>query len=192
MDVSKKIVIGALIVLAVLSLWFGAVQPWRKARSYITAIHMLPTMNSFGDFEDAFNRSLSLSSTAGQEEIVKFLASDVVGDIITQEGIPEEMAATLVLFVESRFIEGDIFHSLAGGLLYSILWQNYHQEKYFEKSENYYQTLLALGSKLPPALYSLFDLYGSHGDVEKQRGVAEIILRHWPNEEMVKGVLQGS
>lgn len=189
MDTLKKIVIGVLVVLAVLSMWFGAVQPWRKARSYITAIHTLPSMESVEDFEVTFGRSLSLPSPVGQEEIVKFLGSDVVGDIVMQEHIPEEIAVALVSFVESHFIEGNVFHSLAAGLLHNLLWERYRREEHFVRAEGYYRALLAMGPKLPPALYSLFELYGSHGDMEKRREIAETILRYWPDDEDVKKTL---
>jgi len=45
---------------------------------------------------------------------------------------------------------------------------------------------LALGPKLPPALYSLFDLYEAHGDMEKRQEISSLILQYWPNDEQVR------
>ena len=186
--VLKNSVTGALIVLALLSIWFGSVLPWRKARSYIQAIQSLSTVKSVGEFEDAFNKSLLLASPVGQEEIVKFMGSDVIGNLVAQDN-PEGISRTLVSFIEPHLFADDVMHLLAGANLYSMLWQKYQREEDFTKAEHYYRAALALGPKLPPVLYGLLNLYTLDNNKEKAAQIAQTILKYWPDDSNIQGLI---
>lgn len=176
----KNSIIVILIMFTVLSIWFGSVLPWRKARSYIQAIQALSNVKSVGEFEDTFNKSLLLASPVGQEEIVKFMGSDVIGNLVAQDN-PEGISRALVSFIEPYLFTDDIMHLLAGANLYSMLWQKYQREEYLSKAEDYYKKVLVLGPKLPPVLYGLHNLYTSKGDKVKAGEMESIIKSYWPN-----------
>ena len=178
--VSKTVFIAVLLVLAALSIWFGAILPWRKARSYVRAVESLSTAKSMEEFEAVLNQSLSLASPIGQEEVVRLLGGIVMDSVITADSL-EPVSRAQVLFIEPHLFHNDAFHLLLGGNFYNVLWRKYQRDEDFVKAEAYYRAALALGPKLPPALYCLFDMYCVYGDAGKAQEIGKIIGQYWPH-----------
>ncbi len=184
----KKSIISLGIVLGILSIFFGSYLPFIKARAYVRAIDTLNTIKDVSEFERVFGNVLSLFSPTGQEEIVKFMSSDVITSVVSQNN-PEELSRELVSFIEPHLFKNDVRHLIIRGNLYSLLWQKYRQEDDFVKSEGAYRAALAIGPKLPPVLYSLLDLYRAKGDTEKLKEIGSTILKYWPSDQQVQNIL---
>lgn len=177
-----------LALLALLAVYFGAYLPLVKARRYITSINTLSSINSLEAFYTHFDLLLLHPSPVGQEEAVKYLGSDIAA-AISFEDQPEPIARALVTYFAPNLFESNVRHLLMGGQMYEILWRRFgRQEGDLRKAEGYYLAARAIGPKLPPVLYSLHDLYGRSGEVEKQAEVRDAIVHFWPEE---KGRLGG-
>lgn len=185
---SKKISISFLIFAAVLAIYFGSYLPLVKAHSYIQAIRATGSVNTLEEFEAVFAKPLAIFSPIGQAEIVKFMGSDI-GTLAAQNN-SEAVSRALVSFLEPHLFKNDVIHLLIGANFYDMLWRKYQVESDFVKAEKYYREALAIGPKLPPILYGLLDLYQAHGDGEKFRDTAKIVLQYWPEDENVRKIFQ--
>lgn len=180
--ITKNAIAIIIVVLASLALIYGAYLPLVKARSYITAINTLASVNSLEAFYAHFDRLLLYPSPVGQEEAVKYLGSDIA-NFVASEDQPEPVARALVSYLEPYLFHNNVRHLLMGGRFYEMMWARFGQQKSdFEKAEQYYLAARAIGPKLPPVLYSLYDLYGRSGELEKRAEVRETIIRYWPEE----------
>ncbi|MFH1192969.1 MAG: hypothetical protein V1656_01470 [Candidatus Jorgensenbacteria bacterium] len=174
-------IIAALIILVLAGIIFGAYAPLVKSTRYIKALGTVSSIHTMGDFEQNFLPALTHWSPIGQEEVVKFLANDIMS-IASQPEQPEVVARMVVDFIEPYLFKDNVRHMLIGGGLRAILWLNYgRQETDFEKAEAYYRAALAIGPKLPPPLYALLDLYRQKGDGEKENAIKDRIVALWPD-----------
>lgn len=188
-DLLKNLIIVLLIVLAFLSLYFGAYLPFTKSQRYIVALRALPSLKSVGEFEKNFDNAVGYYSPIGDEEVMKFLSNDI-SNIITDQKQTEVVSRALVEYIEPHMFKNDVRHLITLGRAYFVLWQKYdRKDADYNRAEEYYLMAYAIGPKLPPVLYSLFDLYKLKGDNEKLKNIVSEILRYWPDDESVKNVL---
>lgn len=176
----KKIIIIVVIVLSLLSIYLGSYLPWGKARAYITALKNVRNVRSVEDFKENFNKTLNFYSPIGQEEIVKFLSTDL-GSQFMKPGQPEEILRALVNYIEPYMFQNNVRHMIAMAKMYEAFWQHYKHEEDFKKAEAYYRKAYAIGPKLPPVLFGMINLYKNKGDDAKVREIAMIILNYWPD-----------
>lgn len=178
----KLVGASVLVALATVALIAGVYLPIVKARRYITSINTLSSIQTLEGFYTHFDRVLEFPSPVGQEEAVKYLGSDIA-TAISFEGQLEAAARAFVKYIEPHFFRENVRHLLMGGQMYEILWRRFsRQETDLRKAEEYYIAARAIGAKLPPVLYSLYDLYGRSGEVEKRAEVRDMIVRLWPSE----------
>jgi len=178
-----------LALLALAGLVFGSYAPVVKARAYISALQTVSEVNSVDGFKAHFNPALTHWSPIGQEEVVKYLGSDI-SNLVARGDQPEEVARTLVAYIEPHLFSNNVRHLLMGGHFSYALWENYGRKpEDYVRAEEYYTAAYRIGPTLPPALYSLFDLAMKGGQLEKVRAVGNEILRLWPDAEDVKAVL---
>jgi tetratricopeptide (TPR) repeat protein len=189
----KQFLIITLLISAALSIIFGSYLPLVKSRRYVAAAKALFSVRSIDDFERNFDKVFNFYSPVGDEEVVKFLSATIF-DIISGGNQSEEAARALVAYIEPHLFQsasgGNVRHLLNGGGFYFKLWNNYgHKQEDFARAEAYYLKALAIGPKLPPALYSLFQLYNEAGEREKAAAVAGQILAYWPEDEKIREIL---
>ncbi|MEI6479417.1 MAG: hypothetical protein WCO21_01120 [bacterium] len=185
----KQIVIVIGIILAVLSFIYGAVLPYMKAGAYITAMQNLSNVTSVQGFKDNFDSAFNFYSPVGDEEVTKFLASDIV-NLVSQEKQPELVSRELVSYIEPHLYGDNPRHLLSGAQAYTILWVKYGKKDDYLKAESYYKKILSVGPNLPPALYGLLDLYGRAGDKENLKKVGETILGYWPSDASTRALIK--
>lgn len=191
-DTLKQLIIVLLILAAVASVYFGALAPLAKAQSYINALRTIPLIGSIDEFRQAFDVPLTLPSPVGQKEVVKYIATNIQ-EIITHPNQPENVMRALAEYIEPYIYQNDVRHLIVMGQIYYTLWTNYGRKDVdFQKAVDYFKKVEVIGPKLPPALYSLFDLYREHGDVEKAKEVGKEILKFWPNDAEVEGFIKGA
>jgi len=190
----KQFIIVALIIIAVASVIFGAALPWFKARSYIDTLTMLQSgrITSVDQFERYFGGVLDYYSPIGQEEVVKFLSSDISSMMLgeaNETGKIGQVAPMLVDFISPYLFKNNVIHLIFGAEAYKTLWRFSGNENYFKKSEDYYFKLYAIGPKLPPVVYGIYDLYGLKGDKEKVKKFGSEILNYWPDDASVRKIV---
>ena len=183
-DLLKNLIILLLIATTCLSIYLGAYLPFTKSQRYIVAIRTLPSLKSVGEFEKNFDAVINYYSPIGDEEVMKFLSNDISNIIAGQEQ-PEVVSRALVEYIEPHMFKNDVRHLLTLGRMYSVLWQKYdRKDADYNRAEEYFLKAYAIGPKLPPVLYSLFDIYKLKGDNEKLKNIVSEILRYWPDDEV--------
>ncbi|MFA6407412.1 MAG: hypothetical protein WCV80_01760 [Candidatus Paceibacterota bacterium] len=185
----RSIIIVIGIILATLSLIYGAYKPLVKASSYIGALGKVQTARSVGEFKTIFDTPVFFNSPVGDEEVIKFLSNDI-SEIIFQENMSEEASRALVDYLEPHLFANSVIHLLNGSRLHSILWQKFGHSEDFVIAENYLKKAKRIGPQLPPVLYGFLGLYSAKGDEENIQKISEEILKYWPNDEKVKSLLQ--
>ncbi len=190
MNIFTKIIAVVLLVLGILSIYFGAYTPFVKSRRYVSTINSLSNISTVESFENAFNKVFDFYSPIGDEEITKYLGTNIVS-IIAQGDQPEIPMRAITSYIELQLQQNDVMHLLIGAYAHQSLWNNYNQqESDFKKAETYYRKALAIGPKLPPVLYGLMELYQLEGDEVGMREIGNIILKYWPDDKNVKRALE--
>jgi len=186
----KQFLIIILIILAILSIYFGSYLPLVKARRYVAALRSNQNVKTLEDFKANFDKSFTFYSPIGDEEIAKFLSSDILA-IIASQNQQEKIDRALVAYLEPYAFKNNVRHLMVMGQMYGLLWEKYgRKEEDFQKAEEYWQKAFVIGPKLPPVLYGILNLYQAKGDQEKIKEVSEIILQHWPEDEKIKEILK--
>jgi len=175
---------------SVLSIYFGAYLPYSKAKKNIHVINSLRSGNikSLEQFKSLSNGLISFYSPIGQEETIRFFGREIISMMRNsnqQEPVMRELAKT----VEPFSFYNNVRHLSAMGEMYSILWSRYGKEEDFQKAEFYLLKMAEIGPNLPPALYSLFEMYKIHGDKEKMVEIGERILKNWPGDKNIEQVV---
>jgi tetratricopeptide (TPR) repeat protein len=176
------------IILAILSIYFGSYLPLVKSRRFITALGSASSVKTINDFQKNFDNAFKFYSPVGDEEMAKFLSSDILR-AISQKEQSEAASRALVNYIEPYMFKNNVRHLIVLGQMYFVLWQKSGKEEDFKKAEEYYLKALAIGSKLPPVLYGLFDLERAAGNNEKAKEIGEKILKYWPEDERVRRLM---
>jgi hypothetical protein len=176
------------IILAALGFYFGAVLPYLKGQSFILAQERVAYVHTVEEFKDNFDQSFNLYSPVGDEEITKFLGGNVLG--IVNDGQPEDVSRELVTYMEGHLYKDEVRHLLLLGQMYQVLWQKFGQDGDYQKAVGYFEMAHEIGPNLPPPLYSLFGLYGMHGDKENYQRIGNLILANWPEDKETRLLLE--
>lgn len=174
------------VILAILSIIFGGIMPIQKSSLYISGLQQVPGMRSTEEFRETFGKALNYPSPIGQEEVVKYLESDILG-IISQNN-NEAVDRDLVNFIEPHVFKDNTRHLIAMGEMYGTIWSRFHKEDDYKKALDYYLKGYAIAPKLPPLLYSMFNLYRAHGDATNMNKIGQQILGYW-DDPSVKSAL---
>ena len=185
----KQIFIIIFIILAILSIYFGSYLPLVKARRYVAALRSNQNVKTLEDFKANFDKSFTFYSPIGDEEIAKFLSSDIL-TIIASQNQQEKIDRALVDYLEPYAFKNNVRHLMVMGQMHGVIWEKYgRKEEDFQKAEEYWQKAFVIGPKLPPVLYGMLNLYQAKGDQEKIKEISEIIIQYWPEDEKIKLLL---
>ncbi|MCL4404043.1 tetratricopeptide repeat protein [Patescibacteria group bacterium] len=188
----KAILIPILIIASFLGLIFGAYLPYMKANAYINSMAGMSSVSSVQGLEADFTPALQMYSPIGQRETVKFTLN-TFGSIATEKGMSEQVVRALIDYIEPYINQKTdyIFPLISMGGLYFTLYANYsHAEPDYQKALAYFKDAYGLGPKLPPVLYSLFQLYTASGDLKDAVDVARQINTYWPSDQQIAGFLK--
>lgn len=185
----RQIFLVVALIAVVAGMVLGAYLPWTKATSFVEALRNMRNVGSFSAFVKNFDEPLNRYSPVGNEEIVKFLSSDIL-QLVSQNNQPENVARVLVEYIEPRLLLDNPRHLITGAQMRIVLWSKSHNEDDYLKAEQYYLKALAIGPRLPPVLYGLLDLYRMRGDKEKMRAVAKSIFSYWPDDDKIGALVK--
>lgn len=163
------------------SIYFGAYKPWVKARTYTSVQRNLPSYRTLDEFIMNYDKAFDYSSPIGQEEVIKFVASQIE-NMIQNQNQTEEASLLLVEYIEEQILPGNIVHLLQVGGMYSILYDRFRRDEYFNKAEDYYLKTIEIAPNIPHPLYSLYELYKESGQEDKMNEIKNKILEFWPGE----------
>ena len=185
----KQIVSAPLIILALLSIYFGSYLPLSKSKRYIASIRTANQVRNLDEFKAHFDKVLKYYSPVGGEEVVKFLSSDILGMVSGQDQ-PEAIAKELASYIEPHLFKNNVRHQLTGAYIYQNLLNRFGRVEYYQKTEEHYLNAFRIGPKLPPVLYGLLNLYRMSGDKNKIKEIASAILSYWPDDKEVAALLE--
>lgn len=191
----KTIVVPLGIVLAFLSLIYGAFLPFRKSQFFIQAMRRSSDATSVAGYMDMFNKALDFPSPVGQAESIKFLENQI-GSIVAQKP-PQPIADALVTYADSisRADEPGTHGSnyaqeiVILGNIHATNFRNYKTQDDYDAALALFQQGLMLSPKRPQLLYGLLQLYTDAGEEEKIKETAKAILSVWPNDETVQKII---
>lgn len=189
----KYIIASTLIILALFSIYYGSYLPVQKAKRYVLASRMIQTgsIRTLDAFKNNFNTVLNFYSPVGQEEAVLYLATDILNMLSSSEQ-QEAVTREIIAYIEPKIFLANTKHLLTIASIYQVVWKKYGKADDYKKAEKYYKKVLAIGPKLPHALYGLMSLYYSAGDKEKMENVGRNILKYWPEDEQVRKLVNSN
>lgn len=189
----KEILIILGIILAILAIIFGSYSPFLKAQSYISLINASENSGPqpLQEIINKMDSAVGLYSPVGQEEVMRYILNDIL-NVLLQTNQSEKVDRTFVDYIEPHIFMRDVRHLLVLGEIYKALWEKYHHESDYYKSEAYYKKTLEFAPRLRQALDSIFDLYQVRGDKEKIGEVGETILKYWPNDTKTQETLENA
>ncbi|MCP6720026.1 MAG: hypothetical protein KJI72_01700 [Patescibacteria group bacterium] len=191
----KKLVILAVIILIVFSLYFGAYLPFKKSTRFVAVTRSLASVRSVDILQRRFDDALNLYSPIAGDETISFFADQMLTILRTR---PQEPIGRIVIEYATERIEPILSNPssleltkvlLKVGNLYQLGWELYGDEGYFERAEANYLRGLEISPRRPQFLYGLLQLYMAAGDKERIREVGEEISRYWPADGNVRKIL---
>jgi len=177
------------IIVAVLAIVFGSIQPLSRSQRFISALRNVSNVKTLDEFKQNFDAAFNMSSPVGDEELAKFL-SDQILNLISQENQPEDVSRALVAYLEPHMLQNNVRHLLAIGNMHVELLRRFRKQIDFNQAESAYLRAMAIGPKLPPVLYTLADLYIAVGNRDKFTEIANTILSYWPDDAKLKSILE--
>jgi tetratricopeptide (TPR) repeat protein len=186
----KQSLIAIGIILALLGAVFGSFLPFAKAKLYVQAMAELQfqRIKTLDEFKKNFDAVLNYYSPVGREEVVRFLAQEIVSRMIYQEQ-REAVSRELANYIGPRLMRDNSKHLALLTAIHGKMFNIYRHKDDLLKTEEYHQKLLILNPKSPQALYGLFDIYQRTGETEKSKEIGGTILKYWPEDNRIKEII---
>jgi len=195
----KKIIITLATIIILILMYFGAYLPLRKSQLYIGAMTglQIKKMNSVQDFIDNFSPSLNFYSPVGQEEEVSYYVGGILVNVINQQNNPQVIESLLkesekwfepIIKSQKGFGVSQNLYNFAQ--LYLLTAQKLKSVAYLQKSIDLFNEGLKNSPNRYIFLEGIFSAYQIVGDKTKIKEIGETILKYWPENESVKGILK--
>ena len=194
MNDNLKKFLGGIVSAAIVAIGiYGNYLPLRKSQLYISSSREAYNARTLADFEKAISPALDASSPIGQSELVRNVATTVMGVIANSSDNTPLVDASLkyILAYYDPLIargtglgfEQDLYIL---GLIYQRAYLKTQNPKYLESSLFYYKEGYARGPERPQFLYGLFDAYRLAGDAGNVDMIMGQILKEWPGDDAAK------
>lgn len=188
-EILKTFTLIGVIIVSVLAIIFGSYLPLVKSQLYIDALSLMPSVKTIQEFEANFDKALKYYSPVGDEEVIKYLTSTIL-QIASQQNQPEAVDRALTSYIEPYLFKNDVRHLLAGAQLHETLLNKYKHPEDLQKTDSYIQAAYAIGPKLPPVLYNLFDIYRIEGNISKAKEIGQTILLYWSDNKAISDIVK--
>jgi len=189
MNSSFKLGVVSLCILFVLFLFvFGSILPVLKSQAYIDAAQGVNNVRSIEEFKTNFDKVFGFYSPVGGEESAKYLTSNILSVVNSQQDMSEGTTRELINYIEPK-IYPDTRHYIAMANLYTMTLTRFKRQGDYDAAVDYYKKAREMGPKLPPVLYGLLTLYSAVGDNENTIEVGNTILESWPQDTRVSDLL---
>ena len=174
------------IVISVLSIFLGAIQPLARSQNFIVATRAQST--TVNELEQNFRLALDYPSYIGDEESAKFLSGSI-RNYVGNKSIPEDVSRELLNFIEPYMEKDNIRHLMMIGQMYLNMWSTFKHEADYEKAVSYYKDARKIGSNVYPVLYGLLSIYNVNGKIPEAKEVGNTILSIWPTDQNTINIL---
>ena len=145
-------------------------------------------VKSIPEFAANFDRVFNYYSPVGDEEVVKFVSSEILG-AVTSGRQGEPISRALTEYIGPHLHKENVRHLMIGGRLYFSLWRLSGKESDYYAAEEYFRRAHEIGPKLPTPLYALLELYGNAGKKNELQEIAATIFSLWPQDTRLKPFL---
>jgi tetratricopeptide (TPR) repeat protein len=191
----KKTALSLLIILVFVSLYFGAYLPYKEAKAFISTARSLQSVRSIDELKTRFDSVLTIGSPVAEDEVVGFILGQLSNVLRTNP--PEEIGRITVDYAEEVAVPVLTNPSspeltktvLKLGNIHQMAWLLYGDKNYRQKAEELYLQGLEISPNRSQFLYDLFELYLSAGEREKAAEIQEEIIRFWPGDLRIQGVV---
>ncbi|OGZ01790.1 MAG: hypothetical protein A2946_04000 [Candidatus Liptonbacteria bacterium RIFCSPLOWO2_01_FULL_53_13] len=194
MNDNLKKFLGVIVSAAIVAIGiYGNYLPLRKSQIYISSTREAYNAKTLADFEKAISPALDAPSPIGQSELVRNVATTVMGIIVNSDQNTPLIDASLKYALtyydpliargKGLSFEQDLYIL---GLIYQRAYLKTQNPKYLESALYYYKEGYARGPKRPQFLYGLFDAYRLAGDVGNVDMIMSQILKEWPGDDAAK------
>jgi len=200
-ETTKRIIFGAVSLVAVLVLVWGSYLPYRKSKLYVAAISASSQATTLEAFLAPYLAALNAPSPLPQDELARNFATTVgsVSDSIVQakndENLP--LVSALAIFLD-RYTSPVIYRQsgvsavqtmLFTSNAYRSIFQATQDRVYLARSRKLLERALELSPDRPQLLYALFDYERFFGSPEDARIYGEKIMRFWPSDTRIPEIL---
>lgn len=195
-DVVKKIVAGAAVLVLGYVAYYGTYLPLQKSEVFIATVRGMGTVRSVEEFANRFSVPLGIPSPVGHEELVRNMATEIVG-LVGSGGTTPEVKEALTKFVARSFAPmvaygkgmsfGQDLYIL--GTLHRMVFQSTNKREYLDAAEQYFLKAFELGPRRPQPLYALLDVYLVKQDAGRVQKLAEQIHAQWPSDTRAISIL---
>jgi len=182
----KQIIAWIVICAGVLSFVYGAIKPYKKASAYVTAVKSGAT--SVDGFVNAFKYALDYPSPVGQDELVRFISSDIM-NVIAQgkndEAVEQKLTDFIHIYADPKIERGvGMNYSqmvMMIGTMHTYKWKQYKKSEDFTLALNYFTQGYTINHDRPQFLIGLLDLYSGSGQKDKADKIQQHITELWGN-----------
>ena len=168
------------IVISVLSIFLGAIQPLARSQNFIVATRAQST--TVNELEQNFRLALDYPSYIGDEESAKFLSGSI-RNYVGNKNIPEDVSRELLNFIEPYMEKDNLRHLMMTGQMYLNMWSAFKHDSDYETAINYYKQARKIGPNVYPVLFGLLSMYNTNGKVAEAKEVGTTILSIWPTDQ---------
>jgi hypothetical protein len=188
-------VIAAAFILGV-SYW-GNYLPLRKSQAFIQAVRTTGSARTLEEFTAIMSVPLDSPSPIGQPELVRNMANTVTNVLRGQAGRDPRLVEALVGYVNHYYQPllsqprgmsfGQDLYIL--GFMNQVAFAQTGDPKYLEQAREHFGMAHRLAPRRPQPLYGLLDLARLAGDRAEAERISGIILGYWPEDPLVRQVL---
>ncbi|RJQ29360.1 hypothetical protein C4565_02170 [Candidatus Parcubacteria bacterium] len=172
------------VILAILSIIYGALKPYKKASAYVDAVKAESA--TVQEFVNLFKYALDYPSPIGQDEMIRFVSNDI-SNVIAGGKNDEIVAQTLVDFLHQYAdpkIESGVGMNYTQlvmmlGTIHTNMWNQYNSVEDYDKAVTYFVRGYNINPDRPQFLIGLLELYQATGDQEKADKIQEHIKELW-------------
>ncbi|TSC52039.1 MAG: hypothetical protein LiPW41_587 [Parcubacteria group bacterium LiPW_41] len=180
----KQIITWIVICVSVLGFVYGSIKPYKKAAAYVTAVKSGAT--SVEGFTDAFKAAFEYPSPVGQDELIRFISSDIM-NVVAEGKNDETVANKLTDFIHTYAdpkIESKVGMNYTQlvmilGTIHTYKWKQYQKPEDFALAMQYFIQGYNINPDRPQFLIGLVDLYEASGQNDKADAVKQHIAELW-------------
>ena len=189
----KELIAVIVVFFILLVAWYGSYLPMRKAQIYISTLQNMQAnpVTSVADLENRLSVPLDYSSPIGQEELVRNMATSVLGFV--QQSTDASTTANLIDFTTKYFepilskekgmsFGQDVYLM---GMINEIAFTKTMDSQFLLNAQKYYSEAVKLGPNRPQGLYGLFDVYNIEKNIPQAEAIGKRILHNWPSDTNV-------
>jgi len=180
----KQFIAWIVIIASVFSLVYGSIKPFKKAAAYVTAVKSKAV--SVDEFTNAFKKALDYPSPVGQDELVRFVSSDIMNVIAegkNDEAVEQKLTDFIHVYADPKIKSGVGMNYtqlvMMLGTMHTYKWKQYKKPDDFALAIQYFMQGYNINHDRPQFLIGLMDLYNSSGQKDKADAVKQHIAELW-------------